>query len=334
MAAEVLSLRPAPVQLRILTPREKRWGIILGGDDGVRLPPLTRFISGDDRPKQFCPVVGPDILLEQAKARAARSIPAKKTILALTTRHELYYQPAVESSPSPRLLQPCNRGTAPAVVLTLSHILEQDPDALVAILPCDHHYTNEAGFTDALESAFHAARTHRDSAVLLGAPANAPEVEFGWIQLGPPQDKNLFRVQGFQPKPPIGVAEPLLKSGALWNTFVIVGRASILYWMSLVSVPELVVKLASPSLRCDRDGNLTVPYSLYAAIPMVDFSRQVLSFNAFRLLALPLQGVEWKDPGHAGRVVSVIRSRRDNRAAWFRGWEDMRPAAPDVLPQF
>jgi hypothetical protein len=43
--------------------RDHRWGVILAGGDGKRLLPLTRRITGDDRPKQFCSVMGKDTLL-------------------------------------------------------------------------------------------------------------------------------------------------------------------------------------------------------------------------------------------------------------------------------
>jgi hypothetical protein len=35
-----------------------RWGVVLAGGDGLRLKPLTQFICGDERPKQFCPLLG------------------------------------------------------------------------------------------------------------------------------------------------------------------------------------------------------------------------------------------------------------------------------------
>lgn len=303
-----------------LEPKSNRWGVLLAGGDGMRLRALTRFISGDDRPKQFCRVLGPQTLVEETLSRAERSIPAEQTVVALTTTHERYYQRELSISSSRKLLQPVNRGTAPAILLSLFHIVDQDPDAIVAILPCDHYYSNEVAFTAMLESAFHAAEREPDRAVLLGARPNGPEEEYGWIQLGFAKDKNLYRVSGFEEKPAPGVAERLFKEGALWNTFVMVGRASAFLWMSLMTIPGIYFDLQEASIPCDEDGDLHVPSSLYAAIPATDFSRQVLSPEAHRLLAMPLRGLEWHDLGHVERILSVVQSNRIKPPVWVQSW--------------
>ena len=54
--------------------RGARWTVNLAGGDGVRLRPLTRAIAGDDRPKQFCPVVGEKTRREAAFRGSSRMI--------------------------------------------------------------------------------------------------------------------------------------------------------------------------------------------------------------------------------------------------------------------
>ena len=43
--------------------RSNEWAVILAGGDGTRLKSLTRHIAGDERPKQFCSVLGHGTLL-------------------------------------------------------------------------------------------------------------------------------------------------------------------------------------------------------------------------------------------------------------------------------
>jgi len=49
--------------------------VILAGGDGTRLRELTRRIVGDDRPKQFCRILGSETLLDQTRQRVAQVLP-------------------------------------------------------------------------------------------------------------------------------------------------------------------------------------------------------------------------------------------------------------------
>src|ERR1035441_646420 len=81
-----------------------RWGVILAGGDGERLLPLTRRIVGDDRPKQFCAIMGKETFLHQTQRRISRLFPRLRTLLVLTRTHEPFYPDEVAAMSSSRLL--------------------------------------------------------------------------------------------------------------------------------------------------------------------------------------------------------------------------------------
>jgi hypothetical protein len=60
-----------------------RWGVILAGGDGKRLLPLTRKLTGEDRPKQFCPLWGTDTLLKETWRRVSHVVPQPNILLVL-----------------------------------------------------------------------------------------------------------------------------------------------------------------------------------------------------------------------------------------------------------
>src|SRR5258708_36373857 len=97
-----------------------RWGVILAGGEGARLRSLTRLVLGDDTPKQFCPLFDGRTLLTQTKQRINRSISADRTLFVLLSAHEHFYKSGSQALPTSQLVvQPNNRGTLPAILVSL-----------------------------------------------------------------------------------------------------------------------------------------------------------------------------------------------------------------------
>src|SRR5262249_41297072 len=190
-------------------PAPHRWGVVLAGGDGGRLRKFTRWMYGDDRPRQFCSLLGDRTLLEDTRQRAERSIPAEQILFSLMRAHEDHYLRCLADRPSQRIVQPLNKGTAPAILSALMRIAQTDAEAIVSILPCDHYYSSESAFTGALESALEIAEQRTESVILLGAQPTRAETEYGWIEIGEAigGHSGLFRVERFQEKPSLFLAE-------------------------------------------------------------------------------------------------------------------------------
>jgi mannose-1-phosphate guanylyltransferase len=97
----------------------------------------------------------------------------------------------------------------------------------------------------------------------------------------------------------LGVAQALLQSGCLWNTFVMVGRAKTFIELLRSSVPGLVHAF----LEAWRSGDAD---SAYEFLPSFDFSQHVLSKCTDRLLVMRLGDVGWSDLGTPNRVIAML----------------------------
>lgn len=111
--------------------RDNEWAVILAGGDGTRLKCLTRKIAGDDRPKQFCSVLGNRTLLEETQRRTALELSAERTLYVVNRAHEEFYASILAREPAQNtLVQAGNRGTVPAVLYSVLRIAAIDPTTL------------------------------------------------------------------------------------------------------------------------------------------------------------------------------------------------------------
>lgn len=288
-----------------------RWGVILAGGDGTRLRPLTRKLAGDDRPKQFCPIIGSETLLDLTRRRIGLSIAPDKTMFLLNRQHEPFYRPLLDGVSSDLLVvQPENRGTSPAIFYSLFRLAAMAPMDSVAFFPSDHFVSDDRIFMDHVERAFAAVRVRPELLILLGIAPETPEVEYGWIEPGSAiqswDASDLFRVHRFWEKPAPVLAQTLLARGCLWNSFIMIGSVSRFLALIRDALPSLYRSFAGLKSALETSHESEAIQRLYSRLRSMNFSDQVLVPRGHELGLLPVSGVRWSDLGEPNRVLSSL----------------------------
>jgi mannose-1-phosphate guanylyltransferase len=272
---------------------------------------MTRAISGDNRPKQFVPVIGGSTLLNQTRQRVALSIEPRRTLIVVTQKHRRFYEPlAHEISPNLLVEQPVNKGTAPAILYALLRVASKSPKAVVALFPSDHFFADDEEFMSHIDVAVDAVEIQPATVMLLGITPTTPETEYGWIEPQPSilasAQKSITRVRKFWEKPSLNLATSLMQRGCLWNSFVMVGCVDALLKMTRAAMPELYTALAAITPTFETANEHKALAALYSSIDDSNFSHQVLAVRPEDLMVMRVGEVGWSDLGEPNRVLSAL----------------------------
>lgn len=289
----------------------ERWAVILAGGDGTRLQSMTRAITGDNRPKQFVPIIGGRTLLNQTRRRVALSIKQSRTMIVVTEKHRRFYAPLLdEVSPGLLLEQPQNKGTAPAILYALLHVATRSPKAVVALFPSDHFFADDEEFMSHIDVAIDAVEVQPDAVTLMGITPTTPETEYGWIEphssILANAQRSITRVSKFWEKPSLDLATSLMKRGCLWNSFVMVGRVDALLKMTRAAMPETYTAFESITSMLRTEAERQALAGLYSQIEDSNFSHQVLAERPEDLMVMRVGDVGWSDLGEPNRVLSTL----------------------------
>ena len=293
--------------------RNERAAVVLAGGDGSRLKSLTRLIVGDERPKQFCPVIGGETLLGKTRSRIAASVAPENTYFSLTKKHRRYFDIELRSVNRDRLVvQPETKGTAPAILYSLLRIAVNSPDATVAFFPSDHFFSDDAAFVANIERAFRAADREPASVILLGIEADSPETSYGWIE---PQESflgdlrgSVTRVSRFWEKPSNETAVRLMANGSLWNSFIMVGKLEAFIAMFARHQPKMLRMFQAGATQFGKSTEGAVIRAIYSWTRETNFSSEVLERSADMLRVLRVANVGWTDLGEPARVIGTLNT--------------------------
>ena len=294
------------------TAADAPWAIVLAGGEGRRTRPFIERWLGHYKPKQYCTFSGSRSLFQQTVDRADRLSPPERRISVVAREYAEEARAQLGDRPEGVLLaQPANRGTAPGILLGLTHIHAVDPSATAVIYPSDHFVLPEEGFVETVRGGVAAAAAQPERVILIGVEPETPELDYGWIEPGARiagDEAKLFEVRAFVEKPSPETGRAILARGGLWNSMVIIGSAATLWRLSWRHVPELMVLFERYRGAIGGPEELTVLNEIYEVLPERDFSRHVLQRASESLAVLPLEGVVWSDWGRPERIVETLRS--------------------------
>lgn len=285
--------------------RLNTWALVLAGGDGTRLEGLTRNVHGVVVPKQYCSLQGGPSLLQEALQRAASVAPMQRVCAVVAAQHRHWWTSMLKYLPKRNVIvQPHNRGTAHGILLPLLRIAERDPEAIVIMLPADHHFRREEILIEALRNALELAHQDAESVYLLGIEPEEPDTELGYILPAMRFRERVTGVSQFIEKPSEAQARLLLQAGALWNSFMMAASAR-----ALLHLFDSTFDAAISAMRNLDDAEMDMAYQHFRS---VDFSRDVLQDHAEVLKVLTVPPCGWTDLGTPKRVgLTLLRLEAD-----------------------
>ncbi len=199
---------------------DKLCAIVMAGGGGKRFWPL----SHGNRPKQLLKLLGDKSLLRMTVDRIKPVIPPEK-IFVLTNK-EFAKETVAELSDIPPeniIAEPLRRDTAAAVALGTAICRDRvGEDSTTAVLPADHHITNEDNFLKDLISAANGAEKY-DALYTFGIKPVRPAVEYGYLETGKKVENGHYILKRFKEKPDQDTAEKYIKAGSFfWNSGIFV----------------------------------------------------------------------------------------------------------------
>ena len=280
------------------------WTVILAAGAGRRLAGVTGGV-----PKQFWRANGRKSLLESTTDRMAPLAPPSRTVIVVDRTHRDHVTNTMDPARMGEVLfQPEDRGTGAGVLLALMPVLAADPNAIVTITPADHGVLDESEFRRGLLQATRHVRAN-GGLVLFGVEPSEPRADFGWITPGARTASPGFHpITSFVEKPAAAIAERLFATGAVWNTMVVVARASAVRALYSEFLPDLALVFDAARRFEEPERGMFLTAS-YPQLPRCDFSRDILTPARNLSTYVWPASVGWSDLGTPDRLEEWLRRR-------------------------
>jgi mannose-1-phosphate guanylyltransferase len=225
----------------------------MAGGSGTRFWPKSK----QSYPKQFLRLFGNQTMIQSTVSRLEPFITPGR---CMVVTNKDYTDIVNEQLPSLGSIvgEPSAKNTAACVLAAAAMIHANDPDAVMVVLPADHHITDPTAFREVLAAAVETAQKN-ESLVTIGITPNRPETGYGYIRFNKesatePANHKVYDVMNFTEKPELKVAESFLKSGDyLWNSGMFVWKTETILKAFSKYLPEMHESAVNSFMKKDSD---------------------------------------------------------------------------------
>lgn len=304
--------------------------VLLAGGRGTRFWPRSRTRT----PKQLLDIVSLKSMLRETADRLAPLFAQNRLWVVTNDQQAASVRRELPRVPRKQILaEPVGRNTAAAIGLAAIHLAQEHGDALMAVLPADHHIANAARYRKVVRAAMKIAG-RPGNLVVLGIPPSHPETGFGYIERacvaaridGMPA----YVVQRFTEKPELRVARKYVESGQyFWNAGMFFWRVSTFLeclrkyvpktWHALGELQQFIGTREYPeALRriYPKLENISVDYAIMEPATRSRGAREKSGTRGTeRVFVLPAK-IGWSDIGSWAAVYELLaRKQGENVSA-------------------
>lgn len=293
------------------TKQIKQCAVILAGGRGSRFWPRSRKAA----PKQLLDIVNSHSMLHETADRLKPLFHANRVWVVTNAEQAAGVRREMRRVPYAQiLLEPAGRNTAAAIGLAAIHLIHRYGDALMAVLPADHHIARAAAYRRIVRAAVKLA-SQPGNLVVLGIPPTRPDTGFGYIERGGSAanrtDVRAYSVKHFTEKPALSLARRYVASGKYyWNAGMFFWRAS-----TFLECLEAFLPRTAKLLRELQQSVGTRRYSrtlarIYVRLENISVDYAVMEpacrrASAQRVFVLPAE-VGWNDIGSWSAVYELL----------------------------
>ena len=290
------------------------YAVIMAGGSGTRFWPF----STQSNPKQFHQLFGRGTMLQNTAERISGLISQQQVMVVTNDSYtNIVADQLPMALPKNIIGEPVAKNTAPCVAIAAALLEHQDPDAVMVVLPADHHITMPEAFLDVLEGAVTVAKKGEDL-VTIGIKPSFAETGFGYIEADTKGsntngDERVFQVKAFKEKPDLKTAEYFLEQGNyFWNSGMFVWKASKVLQEIQAHLPAMydLLERAKPEFGTDLEAAAIKDFYMECESISIDYG---IMEKAASVKVIP-GDFGWNDVGSWSAVYELSEKDKESNA--------------------